>query len=99
MAQISMKQIQYQKLAVTSKNEKGFLKDKMFHLSIFHLSSFRFDDQASLSRCICLTLAVGIRWTSLAMAGLTHPDRAATPAPFWHRHPAAGTRVAETLPT
>ena len=48
---------------------------------------------------LCLTLAVGVRWSSLSVAGLAHPDGAAAPASLWHRHPVAGAGVAETLAT
>lgn len=48
---------------------------------------------------LCLTLTVGVRRPSLAVAGLAHPDGAVTPASLWHRHPVAGARVAETLST
>lgn len=45
----------------------------------------------------CLTLAVGVSWSSLSVAGLTHPDRTAAPASLWHGHPVAGAGMAETL--
>lgn len=45
----------------------------------------------------CLTLAVGVSWPSLSVAGLTHPDRTAAPASLWHGHPVAGAGMAETL--
>lgn len=49
--------------------------------------------------CRCLTLTVGFRRSSLTIAGLTHPDGAATPTPLWHWHPVARTQVAEALAT
>lgn len=47
----------------------------------------------------CLTLVVCLSWPSLLVAGLTHPDRAAAPASFWHGHPVTGARMAESFST
>lgn len=51
----------------------------------------------SLIGCVVLTLAAGVGGSSLPVAGLTHADRTAAPAPLWNWHPVAGAGMAETL--
>lgn len=58
-----------------------------------HLASYQ------TTRLHLAHLAVSVRWPSLSIAGLTHPDRATAPASLWYWHPVAGARVTETLAT
>lgn len=46
-----------------------------------------------------LTLAASVSRCPVLVAGPTHPDGTAAPAPFRHRHPVAGAGVAEALAT
>ena len=45
-----------------------------------------------------ITLVGGVG-PSLAVAGVTHADGTAAPAPLWHGHGAAGAGLAEALAT
>lgn len=62
------------------------------------LSHLRHPASDQTSRLHLTHLAVSVSRSSLAVAGLAHPDRTAAPAPLRHRHPVAGAGMAEPLP-